>query len=353
MTKLIANLLIIAGVCVGAVSATTAYRWSLDLPDEAFTLSGVGVQAPKADPLPGEDAEPGSDADASSQAASDTDVPAGAEVDSRIDIEPVTDDPAADSAAEPTDDSEASGAIIPGADEPAASETDVSADVSEGAFGADSIEYVQLKANAGQSPDDPTEPLAKASTLKDPTPLTPELLAELRAAGVEAVHVKTFHLGYWEHRWLFLASAIAITIGGLTVRIVSRPQLNAVDSQGRAVVAVQPIEHLRNVESALDTLTAGLRGLSTDNARCRAIMDELGDIMQTTVVEFVDARELLIAKLGLSGFARVMDSFAGTERMLNRAWSAASDAHEPEATRCLAEGREMLAETVAMLKSMS
>ena len=45
-----------------------------------------------------------------------------------------------------------------------------------------------------------------------------------------------------------------------------------------------------------------------------------------------------------------MDSFAGMERQLNRAWSAAADAHLPESEACLRNAQPMLVETLRRLK---
>jgi hypothetical protein len=56
------------------------------------------------------------------------------------------------------------------------------------------------------------------------------------------------------------------------------------------------------------------------------------------------ARAELTSRLGLGGYARLMDAFAAAERAINRAWSAAADEVEAEAITSLDLASELLAE---------
>ena len=52
----------------------------------------------------------------------------------------------------------------------------------------------------------------------------------------------------------------------------------------------------------------------------------------------------------MGGYAELMDRFAGAERQINRAWSAAADGVLPESHRCLANVPEMMREAESKLR---
>ena len=89
--------------------------------------------------------------------------------------------------------------------------------------------------------------------------------------------------------------------------------------------------------------------MTTEHDRQHAIIERLGEVQSTHVPAFVDARPLLISRLGLSGFAELMDRFAAMERQVNRAWSAAADGVEDEALDCLERASALAAETTPLL----
>jgi hypothetical protein len=69
--------------------------------------------------------------------------------------------------------------------------------------------------------------------------------------------------------------------------------------------------------------------------RLALILERLGEAQKTHMPAFVEARPILIARLGLGGFAELMDRYAAAERQINRAWSAAADGVPAEAAQCL------------------
>ena len=62
------------------------------------------------------------------------------------------------------------------------------------------------------------------------------------------------------------------------------------------------------------------------------------------VPPFIAARPALVARLGLGGYAQLMDHFAAAERQLNRAWSAAADGYATDAVECLDNASTLLGE---------
>jgi hypothetical protein len=65
------------------------------------------------------------------------------------------------------------------------------------------------------------------------------------------------------------------------------------------------------------------------------IVERAERITAEHVPPFIEARPQLVSRLGLAGYAQLMDRFAAGERQLNRAWSAAADGYEEEAVACL------------------
>ncbi|NIP97176.1 MAG: hypothetical protein GWO24_28580, partial [Akkermansiaceae bacterium] len=71
------------------------------------------------------------------------------------------------------------------------------------------------------------------------------------------------------------------------------------------------------------------------NQARQEVVASLDELMGTELDAFVDSRSQLINRLGMSGYARLMDRFAAAERQLNRAWSAAADRVLDESVECL------------------
>jgi hypothetical protein len=76
--------------------------------------------------------------------------------------------------------------------------------------------------------------------------------------------------------------------------------------------------------------------------RLRLILTRLTEAQRTHMPAFVEARPVLIARLGLAGFAELMSTYAAAERQINRAWSAAADGVYEEALRCLELASQLL-----------
>ncbi|MEM8681197.1 MAG: hypothetical protein AAGF97_17760 [Planctomycetota bacterium] len=91
------------------------------------------------------------------------------------------------------------------------------------------------------------------------------------------------------------------------------------------------------VRNSLDQLLSGiaeLRGGIQDEDP-QGIVDYIDDCLAEPFAEFADARNALIQRFGLHGFADVMTQFASGERFVNRAWSAAADGYIDEARASL------------------
>jgi hypothetical protein len=181
------------------------------------------------------------------------------------------------------------------------------------------------------------------------TKLTDAVLDQLAAADppVERVKVKEFSLGRWDLAWLFGLSVAGLIGGATIVRVDARRRIAAMSasSGGSAAGDRSPRETLVAAHERIAALRQGGGGVA-DARRRQAIIHEL-DAARTAFFEpFVEMRPVIVAAVGMSGYARVMDAFAAAERAFNRAWSAAADGYPQEAEESLLVGLERLAEAV-------
>ena len=80
---------------------------------------------------------------------------------------------------------------------------------------------------------------------------------------------------------------------------------------------------------------------SAQSAELLDLCNQLDDFQENVIIPFIECRKEVMDILGQQEGARVLLNFAYAERMLNRAWSAASDGHRPEAVSSLKESAAM------------
>lgn len=197
------------------------------------------------------------------------------------------------------------------------------------------------------------ETLVPILTPGDDAAITEEERARMADADVaEFVKVQEFSIGRWPYAWLFGLSAVGLFAGAMLVRTATKRELQ--DSpispgvQG-APKEGDPAHALAETRAVCERLIRELPAMPSEEAKLDAIVERLGDAQKTHLAAFVDARPRLIAKLGMGGYAELMDRFAAAERQINRAWSAAADQYLDEALRCLHNAPPMLAEAEAKL----
>lgn len=200
--------------------------------------------------------------------------------------------------------------------------------------------YLVLSSPAG--PDVPGE---GASAPKWPagTELTGEVLSAMSTEQpngeplVKRVHVPEFSFARWSHRWWFTGSIVMLTLCGLGQRKLSG---KGEVKKGQA----HPNESLAAAIADLHALRDDLVTMRSDDDRLEAIIERVGDLQQGHLASFAEGRDVVIAKHGLGHYAQVMDAFAGAERKINRAWSAAADRVLGESIASLEEGIPLLEE---------
>ncbi len=191
------------------------------------------------------------------------------------------------------------------------------------------------------TPDGEREPLIKKDSR-----LTPENIALLRDEGVAFARVKEFSLDRWPGSLVFLVSVIVMAGSALSMRRMSRSAMG-VSGSGRPESS--PAECLNSACQAVNELSDKVGAADDEPTRLRLIVVELASVGQNQMTAFVEARSQLTGELGLGKTAEIMDRFAAAERQVNRAWSAAADAHMEEAAGCLDTAKQLLADTRELL----
>jgi molybdopterin biosynthesis enzyme len=181
-------------------------------------------------------------------------------------------------------------------------------------------EEIELGAPSGRSVDAAGEitPIAAAGAR-----LTPEIVATLRAAGVERVRVRQFSFARWSHAWMFAASAAGLAIGAVLVRREIRASRKA--SLRESGSAQSPVTALTCMRDTLRRLDSEMPALREAPGGMKRVTDEIGELQATHIDTILQSRDRIIATGGLSGFATFMSAFSVMERQINRAWSAAAD----------------------------
>lgn len=164
-----------------------------------------------------------------------------------------------------------------------------------------------------------------------------------RTRAVERVLVKEFAFQRWTGKWLFLLSLLGLAAGGWLIKSATRRDIAA--AEATRADGQMPEAALDAVAGDINSLLRDLPGLPDEDARCEAIVETLGRAQREHIPVFVEARNLLISRMGLAAYAALMDRFAATERQINRAWSAAADEHYPEALTCLEKAHALMGET--------
>ncbi len=178
--------------------------------------------------------------------------------------------------------------------------------------------------------------------------ITPELLAQLREAGVERVRLKDFAMARWEGRWPFAMALMGLGLGAWLVRSSSRRAIATGVVADDSADAAQAVASIRE---AVAGLRRDLTSAHDDRERAKLITARLSQVQRVHVDAVLQARPVLIGRLGLSRFAAFMDRFSAAERLVNRAWSAAVDGYLGESLECIDRAGPAIEEAAQRLRA--
>ena len=210
---------------------------------------------------------------------------------------------------------------------------------SAGTQPAESDDVLTLNAPAGRVVvDGAPRPVAPKDTV-----LTPDLVDRLIASGERRARVKEFRWRLWRELPIFVLGCVGMLAGALVVRRDTARRLAPATDEAAAAGA-GPDASVQNLRAALDDLRGQVAQANDRDARIKLIIERVDEMNAQFVAPFVAARPQLVARMGLAGYAQLMDRFAAGERQLNRAWSAAADGYEEEAVACLDNASVLFAE---------
>lgn len=198
--------------------------------------------------------------------------------------------------------------------------------------------YAVLSSAAGKAGDG-------GSVLEAETELTPEVVERLRAESVEPVNrvkVKTFKLSRWTHLPHFAIAAVGLLVGAMLTRVSAAKAVKLAEANAESDDSISPAQAVAHLREVVNELVKALPLERDRRAACEMITDQLGDAISDYVPHVVEQRERLVARMGLGGYASLMDIFASAERAMNRAWSAAADQAFEEALESLERAAERL-----------
>ena len=134
--------------------------------------------------------------------------------------------------------------------------------------------------------------------------------------------------------WLHYAIGLAVGCAGIVLLRASKAAQANSPERDEA--------EFSTLKRSLEVLINGvgeLRGICATQSP-KMVVQYIDDQLAEPFADFADARQALVDRFGLDGFADVMTQFASGERFVNRAWSASADGYCHEAAACLerAEG---------------
>ena len=193
--------------------------------------------------------------------------------------------------------------------------------------------------------------LERIDVAKKGTTLDAATIAALRQAEANRVRVEEFALVRWNERWIFLFAMLGLGAGAFLMRRASAAEIAEQQAQGEAGGRRAPGAELADIERIVAELLEVWPQRVAPHDDARYVLERLSVAIEDHGPAFVASRELLVARMGLGGYASVMDRFAGAERQIHRAWSAAADGVLEETHVCLQRARVVLAETREALGS--
>jgi hypothetical protein len=143
---------------------------------------------------------------------------------------------------------------------------------------------------------------------------------------------------------LFGLGVVLSTLGLILWYRTRRANTAAANADQASTGAGDPVALLLAAQEPLMKLAADIGELNADD-----ITERVDAILEAYILPFSQVRQRLIDRLGMETAAEVLVVVAYGERILNRVWSAAGDAHLPEARTCFPEAHEALVEAARMV----
>ncbi len=147
--------------------------------------------------------------------------------------------------------------------------------------------------------------------------------------------------------WIAGTGLLILAAGAAMLRLSRRSSASGETGTGPGGTAGEALETLAKLPAPVAELSENAADLPLDEIR-----DRIGEISKDYLQPIADAAPSLLLHLGSRDYAEVMSAYATGERLLHRAWSAATDNHRDECLASLSRVGEQLDESVGKLDSL-
>lgn len=150
----------------------------------------------------------------------------------------------------------------------------------------------------------------------------------------------------------FIAAALATVVDENTVMWLWYIPTLGLGVAGVIIIRTDDLRHrtkehhvtarIETVVGSLERIAANIRKLNADKHSVNAydMRHRIDEMFIEDLEMFVDARESIIHRYGLTVYGDIMSSFAAGERYLNRVWSASADGYIDEINIYLDKAQE-------------
>ena len=146
--------------------------------------------------------------------------------------------------------------------------------------------------------------------------------------------------------WIWYLPALAVGVAGVIVIRTHEARHRKTEHHVAANIQAAR-DSMERIASNIQKVNADKHSIDTYDVRHR--IDELFlDDLET----FVDARQSIADRYGLTAYGNVMSSFAAGERYLNRVWSASADGYIDEVHEYLSRAKDQFVESQSLLKTL-
>jgi hypothetical protein len=113
--------------------------------------------------------------------------------------------------------------------------------------------------------------------------------------------------------------------------------------------------NIETVETSLARIADNISKLNSDKHSINTydMRYRIDELFLEDLAMFVDARESITHRYGLSAYADVMSCFAAGERYLNRVWSASADGYIDEVNTYLDRTQEQFVESLEKIRQLA
>ncbi len=148
-------------------------------------------------------------------------------------------------------------------------------------------------------------------------------------------------------KWLWYIPAIGLGVAGVaTIRI---------DDVRQSKTEHHVTANIETVETSLARIADNIRKLNSDKHSINTydMRYRIDELFLEDLAMFVDARESITHRYGLSAYADVMSCFAAGERYLNRVWSASADGYIDEVNAYLDKAQAQFVESIEKIRQLA